>query len=214
MSTGKNFDLLRESVGRGGPQADCAIKGTYGDGRLLVAWAENDALGVKLFLSNNGKRIEGQVIAEFLALANAYVKWGAFVQEPDTEEIAYKSMLTSHGDESNRVDRVRDWLGYSLGVAIRFGAVYDRIASGVDTRSAFENFEHEDAGVRRRWLDAAQRSRVSTHKFDATYTEGGRQIAEKMDEVASVGDVIDADLARTVCNRYRRDVLSFLNSLH
>ena len=205
MSVGKNFDLLKEAVGAWQDHCvfnDCVMNGEYGDGNRLVAWAESDALGVRFYVSD-GFRIKNDKANEFVAFANAYVKWGAFVLEPETGAVMYKSMLTSQGNEDDRVNRVRDWLGYGLGLVDGFRRLLDDIAGGEDVKSVFAGLDGTDAAIRRNWLAYAPHLRGSTVRIDRSLSPEGRQIRLKADEVASKGDAICVDMEGTLHIRER-----------
>lgn len=205
MSAGKNFDLLKEAVGAWQDHysfSDCVMKGEYGDGNRLVAWAESDALGVRFYVSD-GFRIADEQAGEFVSYANAYVKWGAFVLEPETGAILYKNMLTSCGDEVDRVSRVRNWLGYCLGIVDGFRSLLDDVLRGKAVKDVFAGLSKTDAGIRRNWLTYAPHLRGSTVRIDRSMSSEGRQIRQRAEEVSSTGDVICEDLAWTVRMRDR-----------
>ena len=205
MSAGKNFDLLKEAVGVWQDYytfSDCVMKGEYGDGNRLVAWAESDALGVRFYVSD-GFRVADEQAGEFVSYANAYVKWGAFVLEPETGAILYKNMLTSCGDEVDRANRVRNWLGYCLGIVDGFRSLLDDVLRGKAVKDVFAGLSKTDAGIRRNWLTYAPHLRGSTVRIDRSMSSEGRQIRQRAEEVSSKGDVICEDLAGTVRMRER-----------
>ena len=205
MSAGKNFDLLKEAVGAWQDHysfSDCVMNGEYGNGNRLVAWAESDALGVRFYVSDGFRVADGQA-GEFVSHANAYVKWGAFVLEHETGAILYKNMLTSCGSEVDRVTRVRNWLGYCLGIVDGFRSLLDDVSRGKAVKDVFAGLSRTDAGIRGNWLTCAPHLRGSTVRIDRSSASEGRQIRQLADEIASKGDVICEDLARTVRIRDR-----------
>lgn len=205
MSATKNFDLLRDALGAWQDHysfSDCVLKGEYGDGNRLVAWAESDAFGVRFYFSD-GFRIKGGKANAFMAFANAHVKWGAFVRDLESGAILYKNMLSSQGHGLDRVNRIRDWLGYCLGIVDGFRYLLARIVHGEEVKEVFEGLSITDAGIRKKWLAFAPHLPGSTVRIDRSLAPEGRQIRMRADEVASTGDRISADLDETISIRER-----------
>lgn len=205
MSAAKNFDLLREALGAWQDHysfSDCVLKGEYGDGNRLVAWAESDALGVRFYFSD-GFQVKSAKANEFVSLANTYVKWGAFVRDPESGAILYKNILPSQGDEPGRVNRVREWLGYCLGIVDGFRALLAMVAKGEEVKDVFARLHNTDADIRKNWLTCAPHLRGSTVRIDRLLAPEGRQIRMRAEEVASTGDRISADLDETIAIRER-----------